>query len=89
MATRTFTATVSSDVAERIEDYARFTEQSASNVVELAIDRWVAWEKEKARLSLEAAERAELVGTVDDAEVAAWIESLDTETPSPLPKARK
>ncbi|MDR3474620.1 MAG: CopG family transcriptional regulator [Devosia sp.] len=85
MITKVLTANVPADVAERVEAYARSTQQSPSDVVGLAIERWAAWEHEKDRLMIEAALNCDQVGTIDDSDVGAWIESLGTEMPLPRP----
>jgi predicted transcriptional regulator len=85
MITKVLTAKVPADVAERVEAYARSTQQSPSDVVELALERWIAWEHEKDRLTIEAALDCDRVGTIDDSDVKAWIDSLGTDAPLPRP----
>lgn len=86
MPTRTLTATVPADVAAQVDAYAESTHQTASDVAAQVIGRWAEWEAEKLRLTLEAAADCEAGNVIDDAEVAAWIESLDTDQPIPRPQ---
>lgn len=89
MSTRVLTAHIPEELAEKVDRYAQSMERSRAWIVKQALSNWVDWEEEKHRLTLEglaAVDRGELI---DDAEVKAWVESLDTDNPLPLPTARK
>ncbi|CAN7396579.1 ribbon-helix-helix domain-containing protein [Devosia sp. LjRoot16] len=89
MSTRVLTAHIPEELAEKVDRYARSMERSRAWIVKRALSDWVDWEEEKNRLTLGAAEAADRGDVVDDDAVAAWIESLDTENPLPLPAVKK
>lgn len=89
MSTRVLTAHIPEELAEKVDRYAQSMERSRAWIVKQALSNWVDWEEGKHRMTLEglaAVDRGELI---DDAEVKAWIESLDTDNPLPAPKAGK
>lgn len=89
MTTRVLTAHIPEELAEKVDRYAQSMERSRAWIVKQALNDWVDWEEEKHRLTLEglaAVDRGELI---DDAEVKAWVESLDSDNPLPLPKVGK
>jgi hypothetical protein len=56
--------------------------------VKQALTDWVAQEEERTRLTVEALVSVDAGQSVDDADVEAWIESLDTDKPFAVPKPR-
>ena len=89
MSTRVLTAHIPEELAEKVDRYAESMERSRAWIVKRALTDWVDWEEEKTRLTLEAIEAADRGEVVDDAAVAAWIESLDSENPLPLPTPKR
>lgn len=89
MNTRVLTAHIPEELAEKVDRYAESMERSRAWIVKRALTAWVDWEEEKDRLTMEAIEAADRGDVIDDEAVAAWIESLDTESPLPLPSAEK
>ena len=89
MSTRVLTAHIPEELAEKVDRYAESMERSRAWIVKRALTDWVDWEEEKNRLTLEAIEAADRGEVVDDAAVAAWIESLDSENPLPLPTPKR
>ena len=87
--TRVVTAHLPVDMAEQVDRYARQMERSRGWIVKQAVANWLAWEEEKNRLTLEAAAEVDASLFIEDEDMAAWIESLDTDTPLPLPEPRK
>jgi predicted transcriptional regulator len=82
------TAHVPHDLAKRVDEYAARMERSRGWVVKQALADWVDREEEKDRLTREAMAEVDAGHVVEDADVAAWIESLDTDHPLPQPKPR-
>ncbi len=89
MSTRVLTAHIPEELAQKVDRYAESMERSRAWIVKRALTAWVDWEEEKDRLTMEAIEAADRGDVVDDEVVAAWIESLDTDSPLPLPSAEK
>lgn len=89
MDTRVLTAHVPAELAERLDAFAERRERSRGWVVKQALLSFIEWEEEKDRLTLEALEESDRVGTIPHEEVVAWARSLSTETPLPAPKPRR
>ena len=89
MSTRVLTAHIPEELAEKVDRYAESMERSRAWIVKQALARWIQKEEEKHRLTMEGVADIEAGRVVDDAEVEAWIESLDTDNPRPLPQSGK
>ena len=89
MSTRVLTAHIPEELAEKVDGYAKSMDRSRAWIVKRALTDWVDWEEEKNRLTKEAIEAADRGEVVDDEAVAAWIESLDSDTPLPVPSSKK
>lgn len=89
MSTRVLTAHIPEELADKVDRYAKSMERSRAWIVKRALTDWVDWEEQKNRLTMEAIEAADRGDVIDDDEVAAWIESLDSENPLPLPAAKR
>lgn len=89
MSTRVLTAHIPEELAEKVDRYAESMERSRAWIVKQALSDWVDWEEEKNRLTREALEEADRVGTIPHEEVVAWAKSLSTDSPLPMPKPRK
>lgn len=89
MGTRVLTAHIPEELAEKVDNYAERTERSRGWIVKQALTNYIEWEEEKDRLTLEALEEADRVGTIPHEEVVAWAKSLSTDNPLPMPKPRK
>jgi predicted transcriptional regulator len=87
--TRVVTAHLPVEMADKMDKYARQMERSRGWIVKQAIANWIAWEEEKNRLTLEAAAEVDAGLFIEDEDMAAWIESLDTDNPLPPPEPRK
>jgi predicted transcriptional regulator len=86
--TKVVTAHLPRDLADRVDAYAARMERSRGWIVKQALADWVWREEEKDRLTREAMAEVDAGHVIDDTEVAAWIESLDTDHPLPHPKPR-
>lgn len=89
MSTRVLTAHIPEELAEKVDRYAESMERSRAWIVKQALSNWVEWEEEKARLSLEALEEADRIGTIPHEQMVAWAKSLGTDNPLPPPTPRK
>ncbi|HEV2517274.1 MAG TPA: ribbon-helix-helix domain-containing protein [Devosia sp.] len=89
MSTRVLTAHIPEELAEKVDRYAESMERSRAWIVKQALSNWVDWEEEKTRLSLEALEEADRIGTIPHEEMVAWANSLGTDNPLPPPTPRK
>jgi predicted transcriptional regulator len=88
MDTKVLTAHVPRELADKVDEYAGRMERSRGWIVKQALANWVAWEDEKRRLTLEAMAEVDAGGFVEDGDVEAWIESLDSQSPLPVPAPR-
>jgi len=89
MSIRVLTAHIPEELADKVDRYAKSMERSRAWIVKRALTDWVDWEEQKNRLTVEAIEAADRGDVIDDDEVAAWIDSLDSDNPLPLPAAKK
>lgn len=89
MSTRVLTAHIPEELAEKVDRYAASMERSRAWIVKEALADWIYWEAEKVRLSLEAIEEADRIGTIPHEDMVAWADSLDTDNPLPPPTPRK
>ena len=81
MATRTFTAHVPDDLADKVDRIAERRERSRGWVIKQALAAWVADEEERHRLTQEALADADAGRVSDHARVQAWAARLSAESP--------
>jgi predicted transcriptional regulator len=89
MDSRVLTAHVPAELAEQVDKYAKSMDRSRGWIVKQALADWIAWEEEKLRMTHEALDEVDRGEVVDDDAVAAWIESLDTDNPLPVPTPKR
>lgn len=87
--TKVVTAHLPGDLADKLDSFAETRERSRGWVMKQALRSYIEWEEEKDRLTIEALEESDRVGTISHEEVVAWAKSLSTDNPLPAPKARK
>jgi predicted transcriptional regulator len=87
--TKVVTAHLPEDLADKLDDFAEARERSRGWVMKQALRSYIEWEEEKDRLTVEALESIERIGTIPHEEVVAWAKSLSTDSPLPEPKPRK
>lgn len=87
--TRVVTAHLPVEMAEKIDKYARQMERSRGWIVKQAVANWLAWEEEKYQGTLQALAEVDAGLFIEDEDVAAWVESLDTDNPLPVPTPRR
>ena len=88
-ATKVVTAHLPEDLADKLDSFAETRERSRGWVMKQALRSYIEWEEEKDRLTIEALEESDRVGTIPHKEIVAWAKSLSTDSPLPTPEARK
>lgn len=83
--TRSVTAHVPVELAERVDEIADRMERSKNWIVKQALSAWIDQEEERSRLTREALSDVDAGRVIDHQAVQAWAESLDTDTPLPVP----
>jgi predicted transcriptional regulator len=79
MATRTFTAHVPDDLADKVDRIAERRERSRGWVIKQALAAWVADEEERHRLTEEALADVDAGRVTDHAQVQEWAQRLATQ----------
>lgn len=85
--TRVLTAHVPTRLAEKVDAMAARLERSRGWVVKQALAAWVDLEEERHRMTLEALADVDAGCLIDHQAIIAWADSLETDTPLPLPAA--
>jgi len=75
--TKTFTAHVPVDLAERIDRFAQARDRSRGWIIKQALEDWVRQEEERYRLTLEALQSADRGELIDQNEIDVWTAKLD------------
>ncbi|UUC48084.1 ribbon-helix-helix domain-containing protein [Pseudomonas citronellolis] len=86
--TRSVTAHVPVELAERVDEIAERLERSKNWIVKQALSAWLDQEDERSRLTREALADVDAGRVIDHQSVQAWADSLDSDTPLPLPVPR-
>jgi len=84
--TKVFTAHIPLPMAEKIDQMATRLERSRGWVMKQALSAWIDQEEERSRLTREALADVDAGRVIDHQAVQAWAESLDTDTPLPVPR---
>lgn len=84
--TRTLTAHVPVDLAEKIDVLASRLDRSRNWVIKQALAGWVEQEEMHHRLTLEALDDVDAGRNIDHSAVQAWAESLSTASPLEVPR---
>ena len=84
--TRSVTAHVPVDLAERVDDLAERLDRSRNWIVKQALSAWLDQEEERSRLTREALADVDAGRVIDHQAVQAWAESLGTGSPLPVPR---
>lgn len=83
--TKVLTAHVPLPLAEKIDQLAARLERSRGWIVKQALAAWVEQEEQRSRLTREALVDVDTGLVFDHSAVMAWVDSLDTEHPLPVP----
>ena len=86
METKVLTAHVPLPLAEKVDELAARLERSRGWIVRQALAAWVDQEEERRRLTLEALADVDSGHVIDHQSVQAWADSLDSDTPLPVPR---
>ncbi len=84
--TRSVTAHVPVDLAERVDEIAERLERSKNWIVKQALSAWIDQEEERSRLTREALDDVDAGRVINHKDVQAWAESLSTDTPLAVPR---
>ncbi len=84
--TRSVTAHVPIELAERVDEIAARLERSKNWIVKQALSDWIDQEEERSRLTREALADVDAGRVIDHQAVHAWAESLSTSKPLPVPR---
>ncbi|MCP1419228.1 putative transcriptional regulator [Pseudomonas laurylsulfativorans] len=84
--TRSVTAHVPVDLAERVDQLAERLDRSKNWIVKQALSAWLDQEEERSRLTREALADVDAGRVIDHQAVQAWAESLGTDSPLPVPR---
>lgn len=87
METRVLTAHVPVPLAAKVDELADRMERSRGWIVKQALTSWIDAEEAKRQLTLEAIAEVDAGRIVSDDAVRAWVDTLDKDQPSPLPRA--
>lgn len=85
METKVVTAHVPLPLADKVDDLAQRLDRSKAWIVKQALTAWVEQEEERRRLTLEALADVDAGNVIDHQSIQAWADSLDTDSPLPLP----
>ena len=84
--TKVLTAHVPLPLAEKVDQLAARLERSRGWVMKQALSAWVDQEEERSRLTREAMDDVDAGRVIDHQAVQAWVDSLSTDTPLPVPR---
>ena len=87
MDTRVMTAHIPLDLAAKVDAAASRIDRSRGWVVKQALVAWVDQEDDRHRMTLEALADVDAGRVISDEAMAAWADSLSTDTPLPRPMA--
>lgn len=88
MATKVLTADLPEELADKVDELALALKRPKESIVTEALSTWMELEEERHRLTLEGLADVKAGRLIDDAEIEAWIEGLETDPtlPAPIPK---
>ena len=84
--TKVLTAHVPLPLAEKVDQLAAKLERSRGWIMKQALSAWIDQEEERSRLTREALADVDAGYIIDHQAVQAWVESIDTDAPLPLPR---
>lgn len=87
METKALTAQVPLQLAERIDLMAAQLDRPQGWIVKQALTDWVEREEQQHQMVLEALADVDAGRLISDADVQAWVDSLDSPHPRPAPRS--
>lgn len=88
MKTRVLTAHVPVELADKVDALAKRIDRPRGWVMKQALAAWIEDEEERDRLTREAIAQVEAGRFVEHEAVEAWLDSLETDSPLPMPQFR-
>lgn len=86
MSTKVLTAHVPLPMIEKVDEIAARLERSRGWIVKQALSAWIEQEEEYRRMTLEALAEVDANQFVDHQSVLVWTESLNSDSPLPVPR---
>ena len=83
--TKVITAHVPVALADKVDQLANRLERSRGWVIKQALSAWIEQEEERRQLTLHALADVDAGKFIDHQAVQAWADSLDTDSPLPVP----
>lgn len=83
--TKVITAHIPIPLAEKVDQIATRLDRSRGWILKQALSAWIDQEEERSRLTREALAEVDAGHVIDHQAVQAWAESLNTDSPLPLP----
>ena len=83
--TKVLTAHVPVPLAEKVDQLANRLERSRGWIIKQALSAWIEQEEERRQLTLEALADVDAENVIDHQAIQAWADSLDTDSPLPVP----
>jgi predicted transcriptional regulator len=83
--TKVITAHIPLPLAEKVDQLASRLERSRGWIIKQALSAWIEQEEERRRLTLEALADVDAGNVIDHQAVQALADSLDTDSPLPVP----
>jgi len=89
MVTKVLTADLPEELANKVDELAAKLDRPKGSIVTEALSAWVELEEERHRMTLEGLSDVDAGRLIDDAEIEAWINGLETDPllPAPTPRA--
>ncbi|MDP2819105.1 MAG: ribbon-helix-helix domain-containing protein [Polaromonas sp.] len=84
--TKVLTAHVPLPLANKVDQMAARFDRSRGWVMKQALSAWIDQEEERSRLTLEALADVDAGRLLDHLAVQAWADSLNTDSPLPVPR---
>ncbi|HAT49030.1 MAG: ribbon-helix-helix protein, CopG family [Nitrospirae bacterium] len=86
--TKVLTVRVPLFLADKVDHLAACLERSQSWIIQQALTAWIEQEEERDRLTRTALADVDAGRVIDHQAIRAWAESLNTDTPLPIPHRR-
>jgi len=84
--TKVLTAHVPLPLAEKVDQMAVRLDRSRGWIMKQALSAWIDQEEERSRLTREALADVDADRVIDHQAVQAWADSLNTDSPLPVPR---
>jgi predicted transcriptional regulator len=88
MATRLLTADLPEELANKVDELAEQLDLPKGSIVTEALAAWVESQEKHHRLTVAGLADVDAGRVIDDAEIEAWIKSLETDPTLPAPMPR-